>query len=57
LFTGKVKVQAFVALRLIADSEALTYQDTSNFNMSKNLETGTARAINISVCWQLALIK
>ena len=34
----------------VADSEALSYQDTPNFNKSENLETDTAPAINYTTC-------
>jgi hypothetical protein len=39
-----------VALWLVAEFEALSYQGTPNFNKSENLETGTATAINYSAC-------
>lgn len=39
-----------VALWLVADFVALTYQDTVNFNKSETHEIGTATAINYSTC-------
>ena len=36
---------------LVADSEAISYQDTQDFNKSKNLETYTATAINYTTCY------
>jgi len=40
-----------LALWLVADFEALTYQVKPNFNKSENLETSTATAINYSACY------
>jgi hypothetical protein len=45
-----------VALWLVADFEALSYQATPNFNKRENLETGTATAINYSACYLLAFL-
>jgi len=39
-----------MAVWLVADFEALSYQVKLNFNKSENLETGTATAINYSAC-------
>jgi hypothetical protein len=39
-----------LALWLVADFEALSYQDTPNLNKSHNLEIGSATAINYSAC-------
>ena len=40
-----------MALWLVADLEALSYQATQNFNKSENLEISTATAINYSACY------
>ena len=45
-----------VALWLVAEFEALSYQGTPNFNKSENLETGTATAINYSACCMPQLV-
>jgi hypothetical protein len=39
---GFLKLRITVALWLVADFEALTYQVTPNFNKRDNLETATA---------------
>jgi len=39
-----------MALWLVADFEALSYQDTTNFKKSENLEIRTETAINYSAC-------
>jgi hypothetical protein len=50
IFRVVLQLVTTVALWLVADFEALTYQDTPNFNKSKNLEISTATAINYSAC-------
>jgi hypothetical protein len=47
---------ATLALWLVADFEALSYQVTLNLNKSQNLETGTATAINYSACYAALII-
>jgi len=44
-----------VALWLVAEFEALSYQVKLNLNKSVNFETGTATAINYSACYVLVL--
>jgi len=39
----------------VADSEALSYQGTPNFNKSEDLGTGTVTAINYTTCCTLAI--
>jgi hypothetical protein len=39
-----------MAVWFVADSEALSYQGTMNFNKRENLETVTATAINYTAC-------
>jgi hypothetical protein len=45
-------LQLTVVVWFVADSEAIPYQATPNFNKSENLEISTATAINYTTCCQ-----
>jgi len=44
-----------LAVWLVADFEALSYQVTTTFDTSCAARIPTAPAINYTVCWQLAV--